>query len=80
MGGDKEQNEEQEECNEADEEDQASCEANLDQCPVLPGGAMKILFVITPLIVIINIHFAYVLYTHYDRRKMYDYDGGCVAS
>ena len=41
---------------------------------------MKILFVVTPLIVIINIHFAYVLYTHYDRRKLYDYDGGCVAS
>ena len=53
-----------EECNEADEEDQAECEANLDQCPVLPGGAAKTLFVITPLIIVINLHFAFVLYAH----------------
>ena len=64
FGGTKSQNEAIEECNEADEEDQASCEANLDQCPVLPGGAAKTLFVITPLIIVVNLHFAFVLYTH----------------
>ena len=77
MGGDKEQNEAQEECNEADEEDQADCEANLDQCPVLPGGAAKVLLVITPLVLLVNLHFMYVLYTHYKRASLPKRQGGC---
>ena len=76
FGGTKEQNAEIEECNEADSEDQAECEANLDQCPVLPGGAMKILFVITPLIIVINMHFAWVLYTHWKRAPLGKSKGG----
>ena len=70
FGGTKDQNEAQEECDEADEEDQADCEANLDQCPVLPGGVMKVMFVITPIIVVLNIHFAFVLYTHWKNSVL----------
>ena len=77
VGGDKDQNEAQEECNEEDEENQADCEANLDQCPVLPGGAAKTLLVITPLIIIVNLHFAYVLYTHWKRADLSVREGGC---
>ena len=70
FGGTKAQNKELEECDEADEEDQADCEAQLDQCPVLPGGMLKALFVITPLIVVCNIHFAFVLYTHWKNSVL----------
>ena len=48
----------------------------MDQCPVLPGGAMKILFVIAPLVVVINLHFAMVLYTHWKRAPLGKSQGG----
>ena len=78
FGGSKEENEAQEECNEADEEDQADCEANLDQCPILPGGVLKVLFVITPVIVIVNVHIAFVLYTHWKNSCLPEDQGGCA--
>ena len=78
FGGDKEQNEAQEECAEGDEEEQAECEANLDQCPILPGGVLKALFVITPIVVIVNIHFAFVLYTHWKNSRLPEEQGGCA--
>ena len=78
FGGSKAENEAQEECNEADEEDQADCEANLDQCPILPGGILKVLFVITPLVCLINIHFAFVLYTHWKNARLPESQGGCA--
>ena len=78
MGGDKEFEESQNECNDADEDEQQDCEANLDQCPVLPGGALKVLFVITPLVVILNVHFAFVLFTNYKNSKLPEAQGGCA--
>ena len=77
FGGTKAQNEEIEECNEADEDEQADCEANLDQCPILPGGVMKVVFVITPIVVIMNIHFAFVLYVHWKNARLPANQGGC---
>ena len=77
VGGTKEENEAQEECNQADEEDQEDCEANLDQCPILPGGVLKALFVITPIVVIMNVHFAFVLFTHWKNSRMPAAQGGC---
>ena len=77
FGGTKEENEAQEECNEADEEEQADCEAALDQCPILPGGVLKALFIITPIVVIMNIHFGFVLYTHWKNSKLPESQGGC---
>lgn len=77
FGGSKEENEAQEECNEADEEEQADCEAALDQCPILPGGVLKALFVITPIVVIMNIHFGCVLYTHWKNSRLPEAQGGC---
>ena len=78
FGGSKEENEAQQECNEADEEDQAACEADLDQCPILPGGVLKVLFVITPIVVIMNIHIAFVLYTHWKNSCLPEDQGGCA--
>ena len=78
VGGTKEENEAQQECNEADEEDAEECEANLDQCPVLPGGVLKALFVVTPIVVIMNIHFAFVLYTHWKNSRLPESEGGCA--
>ena len=78
MGGNKEQDEAVAECENADEDEQADCEANLDQCPMLPGGALKVLFVITPIVVIMNVHFAFVLYTHYRNSKLPEEQGGCA--
>merc|ERR1719162_1933836 len=74
MGSDKER----EEAGEAEDGDDCDdeCEANKDQCPVLPGGALKVLFVITPLVVIINLHFAFVLYAHYKNSRASVEDGG----
>ena len=60
--------EEADPCDNGDEED--DCEADKDQCPVLPGGVLKVLFVITPLVVILNVHFAFVLYTHYKNSQL----------
>jgi len=77
MGGDKEFEESQNECNDADEDEQQDCEANLDQCPALPGGAFKVLFVITPIILVLNVHFAFVLFTHYKNSSLQLADGGC---
>ena len=71
----------EEECEEGNEDqnsaDQDDCEAQKDQCPVLPGGALKVLFVITPIVVIVNVHFAFVLYTHYKNSKRGPEEGGC---
>ena len=77
FGGSKEENEAQEECNQADEEDQADCEANLDQCPILPGGVLKALFIVTPMVIILNVHFAFVLYVHYVNSALPESQGGC---
>ena len=74
MGSDKER-EEADACDNGEEED--DCEANKDQCPVLPGGALKVLFVITPLVVILNLHFAFVLYTNYKQSRLTKEQGGC---
>ena len=75
MGSDKERAE-ADPCDNADDENDDECEADKDQCPVLPGGALKVLFVITPLIVIINLHFAFVLYAHYKNSRASVEDGG----
>ena len=77
MGGDKEFEESQNECNDADEDEQQDCEANLDQCPALPGGAFKVLFVITPIVLVMNVHFCFVLFTHYKNSKLPASQGGC---
>ena len=74
FGSDKER-EEADPCDNGDEED--DCEADKDQCPVLPGGVLKVLFVITPLVVILNCHFAFVLYTHYKNSRLPEEKGGC---
>ena len=74
MGSDKER-EEADPCDNGEEED--DCEADKDQCPVLPGGVLKVLFVITPLVVILNVHFAFVLYTHYRNSNLTEEMGGC---
>lgn len=78
MGGDKEYQEAEQECNDADEDEQNDCEANLDQCPALPGGAMKVLFVITPIVLVMNVHFAFVLFTHYKNSRLPIEQGGCA--
>ena len=78
MGGDKEFEESQNECNDADEDEQQDCEANLDQCPALPGGAFKVLFVITPIVLVMNVHFAFVLFTHYKNSRLQESMGGCA--
>ena len=78
MGGDKEFEESQNECAEADEDEQQDCEANLDQCPALPGGAFKVLFVITPIVIVMNVHFAFVLFTHYKNSRLPVEQGGCA--
>lgn len=62
-------------CDTQEEED--DCQANQDQCPVLPGGALKVLLFITPIIVLVNIHFAFVLYTHYKNSGLPESQGGC---
>ena len=77
MGGNKEYENEEQECNDADDDEQNDCEANLDQCPALPGGAMKVLFVITPLVLILNVHFAVVLYVHFKNSRKTADEGGC---
>ena len=77
FGGTKEENEAQEECNQAEDEEQAECEANLDQCPILPGGILKALFIITPIVIILNVHFAFVLYVHYVNSALPESQGGC---
>ena len=77
VGGDKEFEESQNECNDADEDEQQDCEANLDQCPALPGGAFKVLFVITPIVLVMNVHFCFVLFTHYKNSKLPASQGGC---
>ena len=56
-------------CDSQEEED--DCPANQDQCP---GRLIKVLLFITPIIVLVNIHFAFVLYTH-DKK-----DGGLVGA
>jgi len=65
-------------CDTNDNEENADeCAAEADQCPVLPGGMLKVLFVITPIIVVMNIHFAFVLYTHWKNSRLPESDGGC---
>ena len=73
--GSAKEREEANSCDTGDEED--DCEADKDQCPVLPGGVLKVLFVITPLVVILNVHFAFVLYTHYRNSGLPEERGGC---
>ena len=38
---------------------------------------MKVLFVITPLVVILNVHFAFVLYSNYKIARLPEEKGGC---
>ena len=38
---------------------------------------MKVLFVITPIVVIFNVHFAFVLFTHYKNSSLPENQGGC---
>ena len=74
MGSDKER-EEADPCDNGDDDDE--CEADKDQCPILPGGVLKVLFVITPLVVLLNLHFAFVLYAHYKNSRTPVDQGGC---
>ena len=70
FGSEKDQ---EEECAENDDD----CEAAKDQCPVLPGGVLKVLFIITPIVVIVNVHFMFVLYTHWQNSRLHPDQGGC---
>ena len=70
-----EERERQEACDAGEEVD--DCEADQDRCPMLPGGALKALVFITPIIVIVNVHFAFVLYTHYRNSHLNEEQGGC---
>ena len=70
FGSEKDQ---EEECAENDDD----CEAAKDQCPILPGGVLKVLFIITPLVVIINVHFMFVLYAHWQNSRLPESQGGC---
>ena len=74
MGSDKER-EEADPC--VGEEADDDCEAQADQCPALPGGVLKVIFVITPLIILINLHFMFVLYAHWRNRNLHPNQGGC---
>ena len=67
---------EESECNQKDDDERAECEADQDQCPVLPGGVLKVLIVITPLVILLNIHFAFVVYTHWKNSRLHRKDGG----
>ena len=67
---------EESECNQKDDDDRAECEADLDQCPILPGGVLKVLFLITPIVILLNIHFAFVLYTHWKNSRLLRSQGG----
>ena len=76
MGSDKDK-EEADPCDTAEEDD--DCEASKDQCPALPGGVMKVILVITPLIIIVNVHFMFVLYAFWRNRNLPPNQGGCVG-
>ena len=76
MAESQEEREAREECEDNGDEND-DCEAGRDQCPALPGGMLKALFIITPLVVIINIHFAFVLYTHWRNARLPENQGGC---
>lgn len=66
-----------EDCEAAGDEND-DCEADRDQCPILPGGIAKALFVITPIVVFLNIHFAFVLFTHWRNARLPENQGGCA--
>ena len=55
---------------EDDDEEEMDCEAEEAQCPVLPGGIVKVLFILTPVLLIVNIHYAFVLYTHWKNARL----------
>ena len=63
---------------EDDDEEEAACEVEEQQCPILPGGIFKVLFILWPTLVLINIHYAFVLYTHWKNSRLQVKDGGCA--
>ena len=63
-----------------DEPVKGPCELPDDPCPLAPGGALKVLLFITPAIVILNIHFAFVLYTHWKNSSLPKEQGGCNSN
>ena len=63
---------------EDDDEEEAECEVEEQQCPILPGGIFKVLFILWPTLVLINIHYAFVLYTHWKNSRLQVKDGGCA--
>ena len=67
-------NEQEEPCENGQSAD--DCEAEQDQCPMVPGGALKALFVISPVVVLVNIHFAFVLFTHWKNSSLPEDQGG----
>ena len=44
---------------------------------MVPGGALKVLFIITPVVILVNIHFGFVLYTHWKNSSLPEDQGGC---
>ena len=63
---------------EDDDSEEQDCEAEEQQCPVIPGGILKVLFILTPFLMIVNIHYGFVLYTHWKNARLQPKDGGCV--
>ena len=67
-----------EEENECDQDDAApDCTEREEQCKVLPGGVFKGLLILTPVIIVTNVHFMFVLLTHYKNSGLPEADGGC---